>query len=928
MGIFAWWPKVTKQALIGDLIACATVAVVLIPQGKWFPSRQHCSLRLDVASSFLPFFSPSFAGMAYGVLAGLDPVYGLISATIPLMIYALFTTSSQVAVGPVAPTSILMATTIQAVTGATPRTPEFLKYHLVLAFLSGVFQILCGILQMGFIASLLSWPVMSGFSSGAAVIIISTQISELLRLTMEKSDNTFVQFGRTLVALPSLHWPSFAVGVPCLLILLFWKDLSIRGWKIPKRTPVPLILVLLAVVISWAADLKSVGVKVVGEIPASLPAPQFPIESFADVKLLLGSAIVIGSVNYIQTVTLAVLFGKKVNEKVNPNGEFFALGFSSTISSFFSCFTCAGSFTRSAIQSEAGAKTPLTTFLSGAMLLVFLYTIIRMFTVLPVTVLAAVVLSSTRPLISVSDAIFLWKVKPSDFVQLIVTFLGVIILGISDGLLLGVGFSLATVLYRSFIPRLVALGRLPGTDVFVALERFPETRPVPGVVVLRLDSALHFGNVQSVTKRLFDELEGKVTPQPQQAITTTSASAAAASQQQPGLASPGGLELSLTSPGLNAPFNNGISLASPGPGTASAVNNSNNTAAAATTATTAAVNSRVVYALATFDNTGGEIESLLAARGLQQHGGDDGNSPNDKDADDIARSASVGRALSIHIREGAAAVVAAASHGSDNAPGGGAQRAESASPWPPALSITADNSAATVAAFKNTPLRAVILDSSRVVDIDATACRELQTVMAAYRKKGVRLLIAGLPGPVRDILEKYHSQEASSSDTSFDPSTIRFLNVMAAIAFLYEKEKEEDRWETITKDLATLASGSTGGNSESASGDEPAHRAGGSFPLGLRARNTGGGGGGGGATASSIGGESSMITSSPPVLLTSGAAATPSGAAGGPGTAVGAATAPPPGLVFSSGSYMASENEAAVGKRSLLGGGGVGGVAV
>lgn len=181
--------------MLADAIACATVAVILIPQG-----------------------------MAYAVLAGLDPVYGLISATIPLLVYALFTTSSQVAVGPVAPTSILMSATIASVTGATPRSPEFLRYHLVLAFLSGCFQLVCGFLRLGFIASLLSWPVMSGFSSGAAVIIITSQLPDLLRLDMVKdNNNVFRQVVRTATALPSAHWITAAIGIPSLLLLLFWR---------------------------------------------------------------------------------------------------------------------------------------------------------------------------------------------------------------------------------------------------------------------------------------------------------------------------------------------------------------------------------------------------------------------------------------------------------------------------------------------------------------------------------------------------------------------------------------------------------------------------------------------------------------------------------------------------------------------------------
>jgi len=1149
IGVLQWAPKLTRAAVLGDLVACVTVAVILIPQG-----------------------------MAYAVLAGLDPVYGLISATVPLLVYALFTTSSQVAVGPVAPSAILMASTIQSVTGAVPRSPDFLRYHLVLAFMSGCFQLLCGTLRLGFIASLLSWPVMSGFSSGAAVIIIVSQAADLLKLTLQKADNTFVQLYRVLVALPTLHLPTLAIGVPCLLVLLFWKDVSLWGYKVPKRTPVPLLLVLLLVIVSWAADLQRFGIRIVGNIPAALPAPSFPITHPEDIRTMLVPAALIGSINYIQTVTLAVLFGKKAGERVSPGGEFFALGFASLVGSFFSCFTIAGSFTRSAVQSDAGARTPLTTAFTGGLLIVFIYTVIRVFSYLPVAVLAAVVLSSTRPLISVADAVFLRRVKPSDFTQLMVTFIAVVSAGISDGLLVGIGFSLATVLYRSFKPRLTGLGRLPGTDVFVALERYPEAHPIPGVIVLRLDGELHFGNVAAVVGRLHAELEAAkaaaaaagaaggglagaggsdsgsaivvstggddvILPRPSRrraanATACSSSSSASAGASFDGT-SPGGqpvlfaaeaggpsaaalgkasllaadaetdgnVELSsVRIPAGSGPFSgvvgakermsppegplqlaagshgrgaSGVGAASSGAGTVSEAPQPPAFSAGNASGVRAAVGgsltlrrsppgglaehsssahvpaleggpapaapeasggqavdfmprlrqlrswlpggggssgslqsegqaaagqplsptkqqaasprppsaggasstspsagppgssasgdidaatgraTRVVYALATFNEPGRELEVLLhgvhgsaggsaagGAGGQTQGGGRPRLAPvrsagrlhgADGHASDpsapshgslavlrpaaAAAPAAAGASSSVNAAHGAGssgasagaggvdraqqqqqqlapgsqaqlvpvshilstepttagvAALTAAAHGaapsmlsplsaasftrgplargllrrglSDGSPpasarglagaaqspdGAAASPYDAASPQEGAGVSTPFSSAPASAsggmpmpphqpnspfggggalpplsprqgaAAEAVPLRAVILDASRVVDIDATACRELQGVMEAYHQTRILprplLLVAGLPGPVRDTLDTFGLQRHT------DPATTRFLNAAAAVASLFEREREEEQWEDITQDLATIA---------------------------------------------------------------------------------------------------------------------------
>ena len=479
IGVLRWWPTYTLAQLLGDAQAALTIAVILVPQG-----------------------------MAYALLAGLPPVYGLYTSTVPVVVYGLITSSAAVAPGPVAPTAIVMSAMVASLTPAAPLSGEFVRVHLALGFMTGVLQLGMALLQLTWVSDLVSYPVMNGFTFGAALVICASQLGDLFGLTVTRQSGFFNRVIAAAQAAGTANWRTTLTSLACLVVLLFYRSWRVRGWGLPSRFPMPLVVICVMTLVSYLADLRgSAGIALVGTIPSSLPPLTMPIAGAADVALVAGNAAILAVINYMQTVSLAKIFGRKMGESTVPELEMVALGVSSVVASFMSAYTVAGSFTRTTVQFEAGARTPATTVITGLLMLAFLVSITRILTHLPMCVLAAIVLASTRQLFATDVALELWQAKRADFVQMLVSLVAVLVLDIVYGLLVGVGFSIALILFRSFQPRLAELGNLPSTDVFVALSRFTEARPIPGLVILRLDGELHFGNMRRVTDRLRAMLE-------------------------------------------------------------------------------------------------------------------------------------------------------------------------------------------------------------------------------------------------------------------------------------------------------------------------------------------------------------------------------------------------------------------------------------
>ncbi|NJB87049.1 SulP family sulfate permease [Lewinella marina] len=458
-----------------DLVAGLTVTVVLIPQA-----------------------------MAYGLLAGVDPVYGLYAALLPLLVYTLLASSPHVAVGPTALASLL---TLSGLTHlATPNTPEFLLLAVALAALTGLLQLLFGLLRLGGMVSLLSRPVLSGFVSAAALLIVASQVKSFLGLDMPRTTYLHDTAIQLVAHLDSLHWPTALLGTLTLLALAAGK----RWWP---RLPVMLIWVVAATGLVYLLRLDQTGIAVVGEVPAGLPAFSTPALDWSVVGELLPVAAVLALISFIETLSIGQALGARHGYyHVRPNRELVALGLSKIAGSFFSAIPTSASFGRSAVLEESGGRSPLAGLVSLVLLAIVLLFLTPLFYYLPVAVLAAIIIFSVGKLLDLEEMQRLYRLAPRELAVLLVTFLFTLFAGLQYGIAGGVVLSLTFVFLRAARPHLAELGRIPGTNAFRNVNRFAAAEVDPELLIVRFDAELYFGNAEYFGDRILDMAEEKGEP--------------------------------------------------------------------------------------------------------------------------------------------------------------------------------------------------------------------------------------------------------------------------------------------------------------------------------------------------------------------------------------------------------------------------------
>lgn len=685
-----WRLQYTAKTLLSDLLASIVVTCLLLPQS-----------------------------MSYALLCGAPVQYGLYTSVVPPFMYAIFTSVGSLQYGIVAPTSILSNGIVHGLTDAAEKSDLFVMRSVQLAFACGVVYAIMLVLRMSWLSHYLSLPVLNGFVWGSALIIIASQLKDLFNITYPGSPREFGPRLRMAFAnAGSANKVSVGLGLVSLFLLLYAKDVSIRGYKLPKLTPMPLIVILVAVPLSWGLDLEHVhGVKVVGPIPNELPSFRFPFsadtgggEALASV---LPSAVILALVSFVQTLGVANAFTKKTGDSVSASRELAGCMTAHLVGCCFGSLSVSGGLTRSAVAFDAGAKTPGTGIFVGFFLLLAIKFLTPYLRYMPTCVLAAIVVSSTRNLLDPSDARVFWKGKKTDFLAWLVTVVAMLVLDVQNGLFTGIGFSLFIVLLRAFTPRCVELGRLPGTQCFVASDRYPETELLPGIRVFRVDGEICFGNVTAVEATLLKALAAKDLPTAFEAAGDVD-------------------ESNHHGTGITACVPRRLS-GSPWPGAAFSP---------------PLTRVRTVYALAhgVVYTGGGDFHPEHSPMNGLRHrsGGHRGRTAREmEEALSVSGRGESGLIPTIEI----SCVDEADSPKSDGASAGeGAPSMHDA----PALAIRPHD-----LPHPLSPLYAVILDCSRVVDVDANGAVTLKHLSETFQNAGVPLLLAALPGPVRDTLERY-----------------------------------------------------------------------------------------------------------------------------------------------------------------------------
>jgi len=448
-------PDYLSTSLRGDLTAGLTTAIMLIPQA-----------------------------MAYAMLAGLEPIVGLYASTLPLLVYGLLGTSRQLAVGPVAMVSLLVASGVGALAGDDLAT--YTALAATLALMVGVMQWAMGMFRMGFLVKFLSHPVIAGFTSAAALIIGFSQLKHVLGVPIPRSHHFYETVWHAIELLPDTNLVALAISAVSVVALVALK-------RFAPGFPRFLLVVVAGALAVWGLGLEGT-VGIVGEVPSGLPRPSAPALGIGELQSLLPTAITIALVGFMESISVAKNFARQNRYEVDADQELKALGLANVVGSAFQAYPVTGGFSRTAVNAQAGARTGVASLVTAAVVVVTLLFLTPLFYYLPKAVLASIIMTAVFGLVDVAEARHLWRVSRSDLASMGLTFVATLTLGIEQGILLGVAGSLVWFIWSTSRPHVAKLGRVPGTTIYRNLARYPDAVIPDGIVALRIDAPLYFAN--------------------------------------------------------------------------------------------------------------------------------------------------------------------------------------------------------------------------------------------------------------------------------------------------------------------------------------------------------------------------------------------------------------------------------------------------
>jgi SulP family sulfate permease len=460
-----WLRQYRRAQLPGDIGAGIVVAMMMIPQG-----------------------------MAYAMVAGLPPVVGLYASIVPPLLYALFGSSMTQSIGPMAITSLMTASVLAPL--AAPGSGLYMVLAAQLALLSGGVLLVCGLLRIGFLANFFSRPVMNGFTLGSAIVIALGQGDALLGATF-----------------PHFHLPSAMLGIGALALLLLARrylapllralGMQTGAADVGARLA-PMVLVLAAMVLSYAVDLAGAGVRTTGAIPAGLPGLNLAT-SAPHWRLLFQPALLIGFMIFLISMSGAQTLALKRAEKLRSNHELIGLGAANIGAALTGGFPVTGSLSRSAVNFAAGANTQLASIITAGLLALALVAPTGWLALLPLPVLAATIIVAVLGMLDLDTLRTAWRYDRADALALLATAGGVLALGVESGVIIGLMLSMGAIIWRASRPHIAVLGRIAGTEHFRNITRYP-AGTTPEVLLLRIDAALFFANVEPVRARIEEEL--------------------------------------------------------------------------------------------------------------------------------------------------------------------------------------------------------------------------------------------------------------------------------------------------------------------------------------------------------------------------------------------------------------------------------------
>lgn len=479
----------------------------IFPALVWLKTYNRADIQNDTIASIVFTIMVIPQSLAYAMLAGLPAITGLYASILPSILYSVFGTSRTLAVGPVALTSVMTASAIMpfAVSG----TEQYATVAILLAFLSGVFLLVLSLLRLGFLTNLLSHPVISGFISATALIIVIGQIKYFLGIQSE--GDTLIPLVTSLYTnIAATNLPTLVLSIACIASLLIMRryfptilkniGFSTSAVQLFGKSG-PVLIVVLATILVAMLSLDKQGINIIGAIPEHIPSIKMETVSISMIKELLPSAFLISIVGFLGSVSVAQSYAAKRRQDIDPNQELVGLGLANIGSALSGAFPVTGGFSRTVLNVDCGAKSPMTGIITAFLILLILLFLTPLFFYLPKAILAAIISISMMQLVNVEDLRYLWRFSKKEAVLLLVTFSMVLLQGMQIGLVTGVVLSLLFFLWHTSHPHIAIVGRLPGTEHFRNVQRFTvETHP--SILTVRIDENLFFANARVLEERL------------------------------------------------------------------------------------------------------------------------------------------------------------------------------------------------------------------------------------------------------------------------------------------------------------------------------------------------------------------------------------------------------------------------------------------
>ncbi|MEQ6204517.1 sulfate permease [Sulfitobacter sp. HNIBRBA2951] len=484
MPILSWGRTYTRSALSNDLMAALIVTIMLIPQS-----------------------------LAYALLAGLPAEAGLYASIVPILLYTVFGTSRALAVGPVAVVSLMTAAALNNI--VEQGTMGYAVAALSLAGLSGVMLLAMGLFRLGFIANFLSHPVIAGFITASGIIIATSQLKHILGI--DADGHNLLDLVISLVGhLSQINWITAVIGVLAtgflfwvrkgLMPLLIRLGLGVGLTGVLVKTG-PVFVVVATTLAVWVFDLAEQGVKIVGEVPQSLPPLTLPSFSPDLLGQLLLPAFLISIIGFVESISVAQTLAAKKRQRIDPDQELIGLGAANIGASLTGGFPVTGGFSRSVVNFDAGARTPAAGAFTAIGLAVAALALTPLIYFLPKATLAATIIVAVLSLVDFSILKRSWRYSKTDFAAVLATIVITLAMGVEAGVSAGVGLSVLLHLYKSSKPHIAEVGQVPGTEHYRNILRH-EVITDPTVVTLRVDESLYFANARFLEDKIQARVAG------------------------------------------------------------------------------------------------------------------------------------------------------------------------------------------------------------------------------------------------------------------------------------------------------------------------------------------------------------------------------------------------------------------------------------